>query len=940
MTAYRLLTIFCLCCSIFRATAQLTCDPVFPKAGDNVTITFNAAEGNAALVGFVPIYAHMGVITDRSQSPADWKYVKTIWGTADANGLMEYVSPNVFKKTFNIRSFFGVPASEQILQMAFVFRDRSGNTVGRSADGSDIYYPVYGDNAGLLTKFVAPAAPFQLARIGQSIPVRAAASQSAQLLLLDNGQEITRANGINLETSLNVTTGGLHRIDFVAITAGDRDTASFSYIVPADLPRQVPPAGLPLGISLSSNGRARLALYAPRKQNIYAIGDFNNWQPTAAYQLRNSVDGNTWWLELPEGVRLPTRFQYLVDGTLRIADPLSTLVLDANNDRFIGRETFANLPAYPTGLTTGFVSYLAPPQPFNWQTTNFNRPKKVDLVVYELLVRDFVSARNYKTLQDSLDYLQRLGINAIELMPVQEFSGNLSWGYNPTFHKALDKAYGDPASFKRFVDECHRRGIAVIVDVVFNQIDDPSPLAQLYWDKVRNRPAADNPWLNPTATHEFNVFSDFNHESPATRAYVKNCLTYWLEEYKIDGYRFDLSKGFTQKNTIGSVSAWGRYDTSRIAILKDYAAEIAKTDPSAYVILEHFADNDEEKELAESGMMLWGNMWGGYKEVALGYSGGINTDLRWVSHRTRGWNVPHLIGYMESHDEDRIAYECLSFGNREGDHNIKTLPVALRRIEMLNNLFYTIPGPKMLWQFGELGYDFSINSCSNGSINQSCRTGEKPIRWDYLRDGGRRRLYDRTRALLHLRNTQDAFETNDVQLNLGSGPVRTIYLNDPSLLVAVVANVGMSATTATVNFQKAGIWYDYYSGQTVTVPAERNLTFNLGPGEYRLFLDKFVALPVGVTSTTEQSGDLRDVAVYPNPATDQVLVTYRLETASTVQLSVYDAMGRLIGQYQNDRVPSGDYQATLDTQTWPSGLYTVQIQDEKGGLIARKLVRL
>ena len=93
---------------------------------------------------------------------------------------------------------------------------------------------------------------------------------------------------------------------------------------------------------------------------------------------------------------------------------------------------------------------------------------------------------------DTLNYLEELGINAIELMPVNEFEGNNSWGYNPSFHMALDKYYGTPEAFKALVDACHARGIAVILDVVYNHVFSQSPLAKLYWDPIAFKPTIDN----------------------------------------------------------------------------------------------------------------------------------------------------------------------------------------------------------------------------------------------------------------------------------------------------------------------------------------------------------------------------------------------------------------------------------------------------------------
>ncbi len=916
--------------------AQVTCIPVFPRLDDDVTITYDATLGNAALVGVSPVYAHMGVITSQSTSPNDWRYVKTTWGIADPVGLMQSAGPNLWTKTFNVRSFFGIPQGEQVLKLAFVFRNANGSIVGRATDGSDIFYPIYPDNLGLQTALLAPASSPVLTSAGSSLTVRAAASLPASLRLYDNGSLVTSTTGTLLETSITAGSG-VHTVEFVAEAGNDTDTARFVYIAPLNLPSQNPPAGTEYGINYVDAQTVRFQLYAPGKQVVHLIGDFNDWTPSDDYQMRRNILGNIWWFEL-SGLTpgQPYRFQYLVDGTLRIADPFSTLVLDPWNDPYIPPLTYPSLLPYPTGKTSGIVSVLQTDQkPYPWQVPNFDRPKKTDLVIYELLLRDFLAQHNYQTLLDTLDYLQRLGVNAIELMPINEFDGNNSWGYNPSFHRALDKYYGPPEALKRFVDECHLRGIAVIVDVVFNHVTGLSPLAQLYWDAANNRPASNNPWLNPVPRHDFNVFNDFNHESALTKIYVKSCLKYWLEEFNLDGFRFDLSKGFTQRNTLGNTAAWGQYDASRVAILKDYADHIWSIRPGVYVILEHFADNDEEKELSQYGMMLWGNMYWPYKEVALGFSSGINADLRWVWHQQRGWSAPHLIGYMESHDEERIAYECLAFGNTANTaHNVRSPIVALRRIEMLANLLYTVPGPKMLWQFGELGYDFSINYCPNGTISNNCRLDPKPIRWDYYQDPFRRRLFDVTAALIHLRTTQDVFETSNAQINLGSGQVKSIYLNSPTANAVVVANTGINNTTATVNFQHTGTWYEYYTGTTLDV-SNTTVQMPLAPAEYRLYLDYFVPIPDGLnpTSVSEATSAL-PVLLYPNPLNGPRLWVHTPAGVGGM-LTIADATGRILLSAPK---PIGEDVSALETGILPPGMYVLTFRTHTGTVVAHKFI--
>ncbi|MBK6929453.1 MAG: T9SS type A sorting domain-containing protein [Saprospirales bacterium] len=933
----RLLLLLLLPASLY---AQVSCLPVFPKVTDNVTITFDATQGNGALTGVSPVYAHLGVITNQSTSPSNWKHVVTAWGVADTLGLMTSAGSNRWTKSFNINSFFNIQPGETVLSLAFVFRNTDGSIAGRATDGGDIFYPVYPENTGLQTVITQPASDLLVTTAGAPIAVQAAASVPASLSLYDNGALTANANGTLLKTNLTAS-GGVHQILFVADNGTAKDSSDFIYIVPAALPPQNPPAGTAYGINYIDAQTVRLQLYAPGKQVIHLIGDFNNWAPSEAFQLRRNVLNNIWWIELT-GLQpgQPYRFQYLVDGKLKIADPLSTLVLDPWNDPYIPPFTYPNLPAYPSGKTNGIVSVFQTNQPpFNWQATNFARPKKTDLVVYELLLRDFLERHDYPTLLDTLDYLENLGVTAIELMPVNEFDGNNSWGYNPAFHKALDKYYGTADDFKRFIDACHQRNIAVIADVVFNQASGSSPLAQLYWNAAKSQPAPNNPWLNPEATHDFSVFNDFNHESALTKIYVKNCLEYWLKEFKLDGFRFDLSKGFTQKNTVGNTDAWGQYDPSRVAIWKNYADFIWSVDPAAYVILEHFADNTEEKELAEYGMMLWGNMHDAFIDLAKGNNTGA--DLRWIAHTQRGWTVPHLVGYMESHDEERIAYECLTKGNSANPaYNVKSPIIAMRRLEMLTNLLYTVPGPKMLWEFGELGYDFSINQCPDGTIKDGCRVDPKPIRWDYLDDPYRRRLHDVTAALLHLRKNYDLFETADFQLNTGAGQLRTIYLNSPAMNAAVVANAGVTATTATVDFQHTGTWYDYYSGSTLDV-STATTSIALEPGQYRLFLDQYVPLPFGVNPTPapEVRGPFSDMLVFPNPAQHHFFVDFTLRTNAWVQVDVLDLTGRRIAMPWCGELPAGRQQVPVDATAWASGVYWISVTDANGDRLVRKLLR-
>ena len=673
---------------------------------------------------------------------------------------------NLYQYTYSpsVRAFFGAPSDEVIEQMSFVFRNGDGSQTGRDAGGGDIFLDLTQAGSGFAASLQSPTSNALVVEPGAVISIRVAASEPANFTVTDNGGALTQTSDAQLlEYDLIAGAQGTHIVEITVSTDTETIIFEFAYAVPLDVAMADVPEGLEPGITFV-DGTLRLNLYAPGKEHIFVLGSFNDYRPEVAYQMRPAEDGH-WWIEIegldPAG---PHTFQYLVDGKVRIADPYSTVVLDPSNDPFIDERVYPDLPPYPAEAQ-GILSLIDPQvAEYDWQTEDYERPPQERLVVYELLVRDFLESHSYTDLIDTLDYLEYLGVNAIELMPVNEFEGNISWGYNPSYHMALDKYYGPIYEFKRLVDECHQRGIAVIVDVVYNHGFSQSPLAQLYWDGPNFRPTEDNPWMNVFAKHPFNVGYDFNHESPATREFVKRVMRYWLEEFRLDGFRFDLSKGFTQVDANGNVGAWGNYDPSRLVILKDYADEVWSTTPGAYVIMEHFADWQEEQEMAEyeEGMLLWNKMQPQYKEAVLGY----NSNLAGASYLNRGWEVPGLVSYMESHDEERLIYEALLYGNSEGSYNVKNLQTALARVEAASVMFYTIPGPKMLWQFGELGYDFSINYCEDGTVNNDCRTGPKPIRWDYLEENARRRLYERTAALLDLTQSYDVFHTDNIDYDL------------------------------------------------------------------------------------------------------------------------------------------------------------------------------
>jgi glycosidase len=927
------------------ARAQVTCHPVAPCVDDIVSIYFNANEGSRGLVGETgDVFMHTGVITSASTSSSDWKHVTSVWGNStDTTFKMWSLGNGIYAKRFNIRSFYNIAAHEQVLKLAFVFRNGNGSREGKTATNSDIFYDLTCGGTVIQTNIVKPNVPSLATSVGSTIAFKGTSTANGTLTLKDNGVVLTTVNNaLTLDYTINVTASGSHTVQFVVTPSnGGADVIkSFTYSTVNGSVVQDAPAGTQLGANLNAAGTSvTLMLQAPHKNNVFVLGSFNNWQSdfSPTYQMRKTIDGKSWWITLPVTPNTIFTYQYLVDGSIKIADPLSTLILDPNGDPSIPAITYPNLPAYPTNLTTGYVSVLEPGKtPYSWRVPNFQRPLKQDLIIYELLVRDFVARHDYQTLIDSINYLKSLKINAIELMPVQEFDNNESWGYNPNFHNAVDKYYGTADKLKEFIDVCHQNGIAVIIDVVFNHTWGSSPLTKLYWDAQNNAPAADNPWLNVAATHPFNVGFDFNHESEYTRNYMFRCLKHWLTEFKIDGYRFDLSKGFTQVNSgTSDVAGWGRYDQSRVNIWNRIYDSTQVYSPGSYAILEHLGDNVEEKTMAERGMMTWGNMWHNYKQFTMCWP---DNGLGWITAQARNWNVPHLIGYMESHDEQRNVYENINYGNsgQTPTYNIKSLGTALSRVEMANAFFYTVPGPKMLWQFGELGYDYDINF--NG------RVGNKPIRWDYLRDPARKRLYDVTRNIIHLRtsNQQVFREGNYNAADLNTEYVKHFHVSHANMNLTVLGNGGIVATDITPHFQNTGNWYNYLTGETLNVTSTTT-PIRLLPGEYRIYTNIPLPMPpAGYIRYTNSDAKivefLNDFQVYPNPITSNqtTYVGYSLKQSADIQWFVINNVGQIVHQSAVERKAAGSHQEPF-VKTLAAGTYMIRL-NVNGAAVTQKLV--
>lgn len=831
------------------ASGVLTTDPVFPLQDGSIVITFDATKGNGSLMGYDgDIYAHTGVITSESNGNNDWLYIKSDWdeNLPELKFSRNLPDSNSYSLTINnIRNFYGVPSNEEIFKIAMVIRSDipiSQNNpdefyVARNADGTDFHIDIY--NQGINVKYVGPLNKNPLVPLNTEIPICIYSLDAVSMTLSIDGNQVEQTTASDLMYVLNTGDYGTGTHEVIAeATDGTNfvyDTTHF-YIRDAVQIQDLPSA-VKNGINYIDDNTVTLVLPDPpaSKEFAFVIGDFNNWTASDDGYMKKTPDGKFFWTtinNLTPGTEYA--YQYYIDGELKIADPFCDKILDPWNDRWIPETTYPDLKTYPWDLTVGTVSILETGQTqYSWQITDFT-PSAIgatqsNLIIYELLIRDFVESRDIKDIIDSLDYLQNLGINAIELMPIAEFDGNDSWGYAPNFYYAPDKAYGKKDDYKAFIDACHQQGIAVILDVVYNHMYGGSPLVQMYWDSNNNQPATDNPWFNPQSPHPYGIGYDLNHESAYTKELIKDNLNYWMTEYKIDGFRFDLSKGFTNHYTGSDISAWSQYDQSRINIITDYYNYIKSVNSNAYVILEHFANNDEEQVLANAGCLMWGVMNEQFSQATMGYE--TNSDISWASYIERGFTYPNLIPFMESHDEERIAFNCEAYGNGFVNDTL----TSLQRMQAAASVYMTIPGPKMIWQFGELGYDESIELCEDGTYSNDCRTYAKPLHWEYINNYERQKLYWTIAAMAKLKTENNVFWTGTYGQNV-AGQGKRLWFSGNNLNVSTTANFSTAGFNMTPSFQHTGTWYNYFSGNSYDVN-DINQTIYYNPGDFYVFTD-------------------------------------------------------------------------------------------------------
>ncbi|MCF8321260.1 MAG: T9SS type A sorting domain-containing protein [Flavobacterium sp.] len=922
-----------------------------PESNQTATILFDkTGTGLASYTG--TIYAHTGVTLNGTA----WSNVIGSWGSNTAQPALTLVSGNIYRLTLTptILSYYGV-TSGSVTKINLVFRSDSG-----TAQTVDLELNVGAFQSTLVQPTINSTT---VINSGGSLSVSANnTGGNASYNLKANGVSINTVASASAYTytHTNITTN--QNYELVISMGGASQSRFFNVMVnPGTVSQALPSSTLVDGINYNSDtSKATLVLDAPGKDFIYVAGSFNNYQPTTSHAMKKDPASGKFWLELT-GLTPGVNYNYqywVVDMTpiagspalVKTADPYSTLVLSPFDDPYIPSSTYPNLPAYPAGQQREVTVLKTGETPYNWQVTNFNKPKKEDLIVYEVLIRDFDQTRSFQGLINRIDYFKNLKVNAIQLMPVMEFEGNESWGYNTSYHMALDKFYGPKEKMKEFVDLCHQNGIAVILDIALNHAFGRNAMNRMWMNDPDGdgwgEPASDSPYFNMVATHSYSVGSDFNHQQSRTQNYTRRVVKQWIEEFKIDGFRWDLTKGFTQ-NATGSEANTNAYQQDRVDVLKNYADYSWSLDPTHYAIFEHLGADNEEKEWANyrlsetpsKGVMMWSEMTYAYTQLIEGYANGADI-YRIGSDAHSGFLGKRVMGYPESHDKERLMYSAMTYGNSGGTASpFGNLNNALGRMSAIGATSLLVPGPKMIWHFAALGMQNSIYDCNNGTVNTEfdptpgdCKLNTKPQpQWtgNWLAVSERAKIYNDWAKMNALKITEPVFEGSYAISPDGNNVKQRIYIFDNALPstqlknVVVLANFSVANLTIVPSFPYAGTWYNLMDNSSISV-TDVNAPIAINAGQYFVYGNKLPNLSISDNEIT------KTISLSPNPTTN-----YFTLSANTNNVEIYSMTGQLVKIFKSNF--SSESQFEIGDLT--NGIYLVKVNDTSDREVTLKLVK-
>jgi 1,4-alpha-glucan branching enzyme len=632
--------------------------------------------------------------------------------------------------------------------------------------------------------------------------------------------------------------------------------------------------------------------------------------------MNKDVSSENWWANLNLA---PGTYEYLyqTENGPMINDP---------HGRYSG-EFGSRFTVGPEGLTA---------DDYVWQSNSYQKPPLNKLVIYELHVGEFgggyynlqAGEAGFVELTTLIPYLDTLGINAIELMPINDY-GNVglsghSWGYDLNTYFALEPAYGSPRDFKILVDSAHARGIAVIVDVVFNHQNDTGPL----WQMQPEIPGSF--YFKECLDLRFNedplcFFRDMDHWTPETQNIVYKSLKMWIDEYRVDGFRYDFTQGVGWNINEPDVGILGWANK----IEQGYNGEI-------YQIAEHLPESPAL--ILHSGMTSgWHDSFhdeifdeARFKNTSLSSFENLVLDLgAYPGNDTPSQpnvyaNLTEPVNYNISHDEQSLIYEMVTFQGVPEDE-------AVKRDKLYATFMFTSLGIPMLWQ----GIEFSS---PRGWMDDGEKLSYRPLEWDLLKTSRGQDHYDYFKSLIFQRRHNPAIYDGTLQVlrkyNTPKVLVWGFESNSTADKIMAIANLrGTDQTVTEVPWLDSGDWYNIWDQSVFTVSGDTVPSITMPAYTAIVYANKpdSILLPVNTAINPDipKSYSLRQN--YPNPFNPATNIEFQLPRSSVVGITIYDILGQRVRTLANQQFGAGTYLLKWDGKSDSgvsvgSGIYIIQMQ--------------
>tara|TARA_B110000444_G_scaffold28253_1_gene23276 strand:+ start:3699 stop:6437 length:2739 start_codon:yes stop_codon:yes gene_type:complete len=666
------------------------------------------------------------------------------------------------------------------------------------------------------------------------------------------------------------------------------------------------------------NDAMYLSIRLPGHQFVQVrINNINYEEDVSTFTLKKDPTlSDVWWtqLELSNGVY---DYEYSLPNGATFPDPLSRMIKNNKTRIEIGAG----------GVTTA--------DDYEWISEGYIKPDLDTLIIYELHVDDFSAIGNgagtFQHVLEKLNYLKNLGINAIELMPISEFPGIHSWGYDPQIISAINGNYGTPAQFKYFVDQCHANGIAVIIDIIWNHIRSSSPLWKMQPDYNLNPYIKHHEEMNQNEAPGSWGMLDIDHFNSYTIEYINKVHRIWVDEYKVDGFRFDAAAhlGWSTSQLDLGIYGWSNalkiHDSTVYQIAEHLPANINLIENSNFSAGWHDSFHDKLK-------MDSHNQYNSTLDIMRQIIG-LHEYSNWGTPYT---NMNHAVKYMVSHDEQSLIQEMVEFNNF-------TMGQALARDKFYATILFTSNGIPMLWQGQEFGFKSGwTDQNQNGNWDEE-KLSYRPLDWSILDTENGQNHLEHYKKLISLRKRNSALSngdfydlykyTNQGVIVYGYKDERVNSANDQ---IIIIANFSSNVQNIVdVPFLSNGNWYNVFDSNDVLHTADGNYaSYNINAKSAVVYTNNQYQLAIQdsiIQNNITNDVSINNIKLFPNPFNSAISITLETQLKDKIRFSIYNILGKKIFEQIAYNIKKGTNTflwngRDFNKQEVATGMYFVQFE--------------